>query len=72
MSISFGLMSVGAGMRWRGFALENGVALVFLCEPDSGIRRAYFYLSPRKKVSLEKINPGAALPPMDPANARVA
>ena len=57
--VVYGKRCVGRGARWRGFAFENGIALVFICEPESGIRRAYFYLVPFKKVSLEKINPGA-------------
>ena len=57
--VAYAKQCIGRGARWWGFALEDGIALVFICEPESGIRRAYFYLVPFKKVSLEKINPGA-------------
>jgi len=57
--VAYGKHCIQRGARWRGFSLENGIALVFICEPGSGVRRAFFYLVPFKKVELEKINPGA-------------
>jgi hypothetical protein len=57
--VAHGEHCIQRGARWKGFAFDDGIALVFLCDPGSGIRRAYFYLVPFNKVSLEKINPGA-------------
>jgi hypothetical protein len=34
-------------------------ALVYRCAPDSGIKRAFFFLWPWKKVELEKVDSGA-------------
>ena len=57
--VAWGKRSIGRGARWRGFGWgDDGLALVFMCEPESGIRRAFFYLAPLGKVSLEKINGG--------------
>jgi hypothetical protein len=47
------------GARWTGISLDGGLALVFVCEPQSGIRRAFFHVWPWKKIVLEKINSGA-------------
>ena len=57
--VAYGKHCIGRGARWTGFSLEGGLALVFMCEPESGIRRAFFYVVPFKKVSLEKIDSGA-------------
>jgi hypothetical protein len=40
-------------------SFTDGIALVFACEPQSGIRNAHFHLWPWKKIDLEKINSGA-------------
>lgn len=57
--VAYGKQCIGRGARWMGFSFEGGLALVFMCEPQSGIRRAFFYVVPFKKVSLEKIDSGA-------------
>ena len=54
--VAHGKHCIGRGARWDGFSLQGGVALVFICKPDSGIQRAFFYIVPFKKVSLEKID----------------
>jgi hypothetical protein len=49
--------AIQRGASWKGVAWRgDGVALVFMCEPDSGIRHAYFFLSPWAQVKLEKLN----------------
>jgi hypothetical protein len=49
--------AIQRGARWQGATLRrDGLALVFLCEPTSGIRHAYFFVAPWARVKLEKIN----------------
>lgn len=45
--------------RWTGLSRDGGLALVFVCDPRTGIRRAFFHVWPWKKIVLEKINSGA-------------
>ena len=47
------------GARWNGISFDRGIALVFTCQPGSGIRRALFYVWPWKKVEMEKVPSGA-------------
>ena len=58
-TIAYGKHCIQRGARWTGVSFDRGVALVFLCEPESRIRHAFFYVWPWEKVELEKINPGA-------------
>jgi hypothetical protein len=49
--------AIQRGARWQGVSLQNeGLALVFMCEPQSGIRRAFFFVRPWARVELEKLN----------------
>lgn len=57
--VSYGKSCVERNAVWEGFSFERGVALVYRCSPDSGIRRAYFFIWPWKKVELEKMDVGA-------------
>jgi hypothetical protein len=55
--ISYGRYCIQRGAEWKGVSLRHdGLALVYLCAQESGIRHAYFFLWPFKRVTLEKIN----------------
>jgi hypothetical protein len=57
--VSAGKQSIQRGAHWTGVSLNHdGLAIVYLCDPDSGIRHAYFFLWPFGRVSLEKIDGG--------------
>ena len=57
--VSYGKSCVERNAVWEGLSFERGLALVYRCSPDSGIRRAYFFIWPWKKVELEKMDVGA-------------
>ena len=57
--VLYGRFCVQRNAVWEGFSFDRGLALVYRCSPDSGIRRAYFFIWPWKKVELEKMDVGA-------------
>lgn len=57
--VSYARSCIQRDARWVGMSFTDGIALVFACEPQSGIRNAHFHLWPWKKIDLEKINSGA-------------
>ena len=57
--IAYGKYCVDRNAVWSGVSFDRGVALVYRCSPDSGIKRAFFFLWPWKKVELEKVDSGA-------------
>jgi hypothetical protein len=57
-AVLYGRQVIDRGARWRGVSFYDGVALVYVCDPASGIRHAYFYLWPFKRVTLEKMSTG--------------
>ena len=59
--VSYGKACVERDAVWVGFSFDRGVALVYRCGPNSGIKRAFFYVWPWKKVELEKQDSGAQL-----------
>jgi hypothetical protein len=49
--------AIQRGASWKGLSRRSdGLALVFRCDPASGIDHAYFFLSPWAAVKLEKLN----------------
>jgi hypothetical protein len=56
--VAYGRHSIQRGARWTGITFEAGLALVYVCDPASGIRHAQFGLWPRGKVDFEKIHGG--------------
>ena len=57
--VSYAQSCIQRGAGWIGISFSDGIALVFICEPQSGIRSARFYLWRWKKIELEKIGSGA-------------
>jgi len=57
--VAYGRYCVDRNASWSGFSFEHGVALVYRCDPHSGIKRAFFFLWPWKKVEPEKVDSGA-------------
>ena len=57
--VAYGKHCIQRGARWTGVSFDRGVAFVFVCEPESRIRHALFYVWPWKKVELEKFETGA-------------
>ena len=57
--VSYGKSCVERDAVWTGFSLDRGIALVYRCAPDSGIKRAFFFLWPWRRVELEKKDSGA-------------
>lgn len=57
--VNYGKSRIERDAVWTGFSFSRGVALVYRCAPESGIRRAFFFLWPWKKVELQKIDSGA-------------
>ncbi|HXU03490.1 MAG TPA: hypothetical protein VN903_21135 [Polyangia bacterium] len=56
--VACGEHCIQRGARWTGVTYDDGVALVYVCDPASGIRRAYFYVWPWRRTALEKIDSG--------------
>ncbi|HXU81555.1 MAG TPA: hypothetical protein VN914_09160 [Polyangia bacterium] len=55
--VLYGRHSIQRGASWKGVRLrDDGLALVFRCDPASGIDHAYFFVSPWARVKLEKLN----------------
>jgi len=57
--VAYGKYCVSRNTAWSGFSFERGVALVYRCSPDSGIKRAFVFLWPWKEFELEKVDSGA-------------
>jgi hypothetical protein len=57
--VTYAKSSIERGARWQGVAFDHGLALVFVCDPQTGINRAFFFVWPWRKVALEKRDPGA-------------
>jgi hypothetical protein len=55
--VSYGKFCIQRRAEWKGLSLrQDGLALVYLCPPDTGVGRAYFFVWPFKTVKLEKLN----------------
>ena len=57
--VAYGKHCIQRGARWTGFSLDDGVALVFVCDPQSRILHAHFHIWPWNRVELEKMDTGA-------------